>query len=128
MGCFYQTVLPLLKTAILIEWCRILTPAGNKFKSPFFLGCVLVIFMQVSFGIACIILLNMQCTPHRSIWEFWLPDRKCFDLVKLQLASGSIQLFSDVVMLLLPQKTIWGLKMSWQKRLGVSVVFGLGIL
>ncbi|RYP20875.1 hypothetical protein DL767_009381 [Monosporascus sp. MG133] len=128
MGCFYQTVLPLLKTAILVEWCRILKPPGNRLKSPFWLGCAFIIFVQISFGIACLILLNMQCTPHRSIWEFWLPDRKCFDLISLQLASGSIQLFSDVAMFLLPQKTIWELKMSWQKKLGVSVVFGLGVL
>ncbi|KAI1384386.1 uncharacterized protein F4822DRAFT_432933 [Hypoxylon trugodes] len=127
MGCFYQTVLPLLKTAILLEWCRLLTPPGNRWKSFFWLGCVGVIFIQVSFGIACVILLNMQCTPHVSIWEFWRPERKCFDLISLQLASGSIQLFSDVAMLLLPQKTIWTLQLSWQKRLGVSVVFGLGV-
>ncbi|RFU81565.1 integral membrane pth11 [Trichoderma arundinaceum] len=31
-------------------------------------------------------------------------------------------------MFLLPQHIIWSLQMSWRKRLGVSVVFGLGLL
>lgn len=128
MGCFYQLVLPLLKTAILMEWIRLLVPPGNRIKSFFWWGCVTIITVQIGFGIACLAALNMQCTPHESIWKFWLSDRKCWDLVRLQLASGSIQLISDVCMLLLPQKTIWTLRLSWQKRLGVSVVFSLGVL
>ncbi|KPM43161.1 hypothetical protein AK830_g3392 [Neonectria ditissima] len=126
IGSFYQTVLPLLKTAILIEWCRIFTPT-NRLKSPFWWGCASIITLQITWGVACVILLNVQCSPHESIWKFYLP-RTCFNLVPVQLASGSVQLFSDVVMMILPQKTIWGLNLSWKKKLGVSVVFGLGII
>ncbi|KAK2781473.1 hypothetical protein FQN53_000564 [Emmonsiellopsis sp. PD_33] len=127
IGSLYQAVLPLVKTAILVEWCRILKPPGNRWRSPFFVGCVAIIVLQITFGIACVVLLNVQCTPHESIWKAWMPERKCWNLIDLQLASGSIQLFSDVAMFLLPQKTIWNLQLSWKKKLGVSIVFGLGI-
>lgn len=69
----------------------------------------------------------MQCRPHEAIWNFYLPS-KCYSLPKVMLASASIQVISDILMFILPQKIIWGLHMNWQKKLGVSVIFGVGIL
>lgn len=44
------------------------------------------------------------------------------------LVSASIQVISDILMFVLPQKIIWGLQMNWQNKLGVSIIFGVGIL
>ncbi|RWQ98767.1 hypothetical protein C8Q69DRAFT_460109 [Paecilomyces variotii] len=41
-------------------------------------------------------LLNMQCVPHRAIWEFYLPS-KCYSLPKVMLASVSIQVITDII-------------------------------
>ena len=84
-------------------------------------------FIQVTTGIAVVVALNLQCTPHIAIWDITVPGQ-CFELYKLQVASASIQLGSDVMIMLLPQHVIWKLNLSWQKRLGVSVIFGLGLL
>lgn len=86
-----------------------------------------ICFVQVTAGIAIVVALNTQCIPHQGIWDFTI-ERKCFDLHQLQIASATIHLACDVIMLLLPQHIIWTLQMSWKKRLGVSVVFGLGLL
>ena len=125
-GCAYSACLPLLKSAILIEWSRVFVP-GDRYNSVFWWGCTAIISLQVVWGIACIILLNMQCVPHAAIWEFYLPS-KCYDLTKVMLTSASVQVFSDFCMVLLPQKVIWSLHMNWQKKLGVAVIFGVGIL
>lgn len=125
-GCSYSAVLPLLKTAILVDWCRIFVPQ-NRTSNAFWWGCMFIIVLQVLWGILCMILLNMQCRPHAAIWQFYLPS-KCYDLNKVMLTSASVQVFSDWCMVLLPQKVIWSLRMSWQKKVGVSVLFGVGIL
>ncbi|KAJ9143510.1 Integral membrane protein PTH11 [Pleurostoma richardsiae] len=125
-GCSYSAVLPLLKTAILLDWCRIFV-AADRFKNFFWWGCMFIIGVQVTWGIACIILLNMQCVPHAAIWKFYLPS-KCYDLNKVMLTSASVQVFTDWSMVLLPQRIIWGLQMNWQKKVGVSVIFGVGLL
>lgn len=122
----YSLILPALKAAILIEWCRILVN-GNKTKNPFWWGCVAVGSLQVVWGFACLILLNLQCIPQAKIWEFYL-EGTCISLHKIQLASATIQVFSDVVMTVLPQKIIWELQLSPTKKLGVSMIFGLGVL
>lgn len=53
---------------------------------------------------------------------------KCIDLTTLQKLSASVHLITDVAIFLLPQKVIFDLNMSIQKRLGLAVVFSLGLL
>ncbi|KAJ5762411.1 uncharacterized protein N7511_005793 [Penicillium nucicola] len=124
-GCSYSTVIPLIKIAILIGWCRVFV-AVDRSRNLFWWGCMFVSCIQCAWGVACIILLNMQCTPHEAIWLFYLPS-KCYPLSKILLVSSSIQIISDIVMFILPQKIIWGLQMNWQKKLGVSIIFGVGL-
>ncbi|GAB1319644.1 hypothetical protein MFIFM68171_09854 [Madurella fahalii] len=127
-GVCYSFVLPLLKVGILIEWCRMFVPHGSVTKNAFWWGCVILSFIQIGAAVATIIALNLQCIPHQAIWDFTIPGALCFKLYNLQVSSASIQLISDVGILLLPQRVIWTLKMSWKKRMGVSVIFGLGLL
>ncbi|KAH8809405.1 hypothetical protein F5884DRAFT_845544 [Xylogone sp. PMI_703] len=115
-GCSYSAVLPLLKTAILLDWCNIFVP-GDRMKSSFWWGCLFIISIQVIWGIAAIILLNMQCVPHSAIWEFYIPS-KCYSLPKVMLISACVQVVSDWGMVMLPHL----------KKLGISVIFGVGIL
>ncbi|RAL16576.1 uncharacterized protein BO97DRAFT_467884 [Aspergillus homomorphus CBS 101889] len=125
-GCCYSAVLPLIKSAILLDWCRIFVPVDGA-KTPFWWACMAVSALQCLWGVLCVILLNAQCRPHRAIWEFYLPS-KCYSLPNVMLCSAAVQVFSDITMFLLPQRMIWGLQMSWQKKMGISVIFGAGIL
>lgn len=83
--------------------------------------------LQCVWGLLCIILLNMQCRPHEAIWKFYLPS-KCYSLPDVMLTSACVQVASDIIMFVLPQRIIWHLQMTWQKKLGISVIFGAGIL
>ena len=125
-SCGYSAVLPLIKTAILLDWGKIFISIDRS-KSFFWWGCLLVSFIQCAWGIACIILLNMQCRPHEAIWNFYLPS-KCYSLPKVMLISASVQVISDFAMFLLPQRIIWSLQMTCRKKLGISVIFGAGVL
>ncbi|KAH7464404.1 hypothetical protein FOMA001_g17537 [Fusarium oxysporum f. sp. matthiolae] len=125
-GCCYSVVLPLIKTAILLDWSRVFVPSDKR-RSPLWWGCIVLGGLQCVWGITCIILLNMQCIPHRAIWEFYVPS-KCYNLPSVMLGSATVQVVTDVAMVLLPQRTIWALNMNWQKKLGVSVIFGVGLI
>lgn len=85
-GCCYSAVLPLIKTAILLDWCRVFVSI-DRARNAFWWGC------------------NTQCRPHRAIWEFYLPS-KCYSLPDVMLCSASVQVIVDVTMFLLPQKII----------------------
>ncbi|KAL4806196.1 hypothetical protein BDV18DRAFT_124092 [Aspergillus unguis] len=125
-GCCYSTVLPLIKSAILLDWCRVFVP-NQRTKDGFWWGCMAVIVLQSVWGLLCVILLNMQCRPHEAIWKFYLPS-KCYSLPDVMLTSATVQVASDITMFFLPQRIIWRLQMNWQKKIGVSIIFGVGIL
>ncbi|KXJ91813.1 hypothetical protein Micbo1qcDRAFT_233206 [Microdochium bolleyi] len=124
-GCCYSAVLPLIKTAILLDWCRIFVP-GDRSRNAFWWGCILLSVLQCLWGLICIVLLNMQCVPHNAIWEFYVPS-KCYSLPKVMLSSASVQVITDIAMVLLPQRMIWKLQMSWKRKAGISFIFGIGV-
>lgn len=128
MGIFYAIDMPLVKTAIMLDLCRMFVPRGTKFKSPFFWCAMIIIVVQVTAGVALVILMCVRCTPFEYSYNTFIVGKCYFELTPLQLGSGSIQVISDFAIFLLPQPVIWKLKMTWQKRLGVSVVFGVGLL
>lgn len=88
---------------------------------------MVLIGFQAVWGVACIILLNMQCRPHEAIWKFYL-ESSCYHLPSVMLTSASVQVVTDISMVILPQRTIWSLQMNWQRKFGISVVFGVGLL
>lgn len=125
-GCAYSVVLPCLKIAILLDWCDIFVVHARR-ESAFWWGCMFVSAIQAIWGVLCVILLNTQCVPYQAIWDFYL-ESKCYKASDVMLTSASVQVVSDVCMVLLPQKVIWGLNMNVQKKLGVAVMFGVGLL
>lgn len=124
-GVFYTACLPLLKISILLEWLGMFVPRGRR--NWFFWAAWFMIGLQIAFGVAIVIALNLACIPTKKKWEFWVPG-KCINAHNIEVVSASFQLGSDLFVLLVPQKIIWDLQMSWRKRLGVSVIFSLGIL
>ncbi|KAL2817190.1 hypothetical protein BJX63DRAFT_386336 [Aspergillus granulosus] len=125
-GNAYTMVLVLIKTAILTDWYRIFV-SGNRIRTLFWWGCWGLIIFQNVWALICMLLLNLQCRPYEAIWKFWIPS-KCYPLPIVMLTSASVQVVTDISMFLLPQKIIWSLHMTWRKKVGVSVIFGVGIL
>jgi hypothetical protein len=53
---------------------------------------------------------------------------KCFDPTRLSLFSSCINMFTDVVILLLPIPTLLGLRVPMSKRLALIGIFSVGLL
>jgi hypothetical protein len=123
-GVFYSVVLPLLKVAILLEWMQTFASASRNY---FWYICLALIALQTMFGIAVVVALNLVCIPFAASYDLTVAG-KCFDKHNLEVTSATIHLFTDAVMVFLPQRVIWGLQMSIKRKLGVSIVFGLGLL
>lgn len=137
----YGAIMLLGKTAIMIEWsklprqplhkwstnnvARLFVPSDNKTKFWWF--CVAVIIANAIFCIVCVTLEAVACIPLKAIWQPWIPA-KCMDKKTLDLCTGYFNLFIDLFIVLLPQKVIWRLQMSLRNKIGVSVIFSLGIL
>jgi hypothetical protein len=56
------------------------------------------------------------------------PQVKCFDPAKLWVFTAAINLFTDVLIMLLPIPTLLGLRVAMSKRLALVGIFSVGIM
>lgn len=100
----------LVRQAILLQWINIFVPTGTR--NIFFWTCHVIFWINTIFYVV---------TGAANIADLKTGEG-------FALASASMNVVIDVIILLLPQRVIWNLNMSFEKKLGVSIVFSLGIL
>lgn len=127
MTILYGLCVMLLKVAILLSWLRLFVPMKQRNAMFWTLHALIwtnVIFYTV--GTLCEI---FRCTPYEKIWNPMFESGQCS--IRLQdhaEASGFINLVSDVIILLFPQKIIWSLHVTARQKIGMSLLFIVGVL
>ncbi|KAI0405765.1 hypothetical protein F4802DRAFT_133396 [Xylaria palmicola] len=118
----YNSGIALIKVAIVVEWVRVFSPAS---RDAFFWSCQAILWLNVAYYIATIVVESMQCTPHNLIWD---PTVKgaCLEAKAIE-ATSSINVVSDIVMLAAPQFVIWRLKLSTGIRAGMTLMSAIGL-
>ncbi|RYC65476.1 hypothetical protein CHU98_g728 [Xylaria longipes] len=113
----YEATMALLKVSIVSEWIQIFVP--SKTRNSFFITSLIVIVINVAYYLASILTTSLIC-PTRGT----LCDRSLFVFA----SSASINLASDLVLLVLPIKAIWKLQLPQRKKINISFVFGIGLI
>ncbi|KAI0465690.1 hypothetical protein F4859DRAFT_527824 [Xylaria cf. heliscus] len=121
----YSVHILVSKTAILLEWLHIFVPDGTR--NTFFWACHILLWVNVLFYFSIIIVANLICFPFALIWDKTL-EGTCIDGKVIEVASAALNLTSDIIILVLPQRVIWNLQMKKKKKIGVSIIFAIGIL
>ncbi|CAJ2505667.1 Uu.00g130610.m01.CDS01 [Anthostomella pinea] len=119
---------PLLKAAIMCEWLHIFVPKGTR--NFVFWACHLVLWSNVVFYFVIVVLECIACTPLEYSWDKRIVGGHCniFDSAWLGVVTSGVNLLTDIAILIIPQRVIWKLNMSRAKKLGVSVIFAIGVL
>jgi hypothetical protein len=115
-----------IKLAILLEWIRIFVPRGTK--GFVYWASYALMWANIAFTLSVVVALNVSCTPYEFTWNK-LMKGNC-DRVNYKdtnLSASVFNFISDVLILLIPQRTIWNLNMQTRKKIGVSVVFAVGV-
>ena len=79
------------------------------------------------FYVTVLIVGNVSCKPYAKLWDKTLPGN-CRDNDTLDLATAPVGFVSDVLILLLPHRIIWRLHMSTRKKIGIALIFAIGIM
>lgn len=114
-----------VKTAILLEWTRTFVPPGTR--TTFWWTCQIAMWVNMLYYTTVVVLSAISCVPHEKIWHPTIPGT-CFNTKAFFISNATLNLVSDIIILVLPQRVIWTLKMSTQKKIGVSVVFAVGLM
>ncbi|KAK9772076.1 putative Integral membrane protein [Seiridium cardinale] len=125
---FYAIAIIFLKSSILLEWTRIFVPRGTR--GSFFHCADTIALVDLSLSVVVhglILLLGGGRRKSELIWDKRIPGT-CYDRTPLDLSTASVNLLADVVILLFPQRVIWRLQLGLKKKIGVSVIFTIGLL
>jgi hypothetical protein len=117
----------LLKVAILLSWLRLFVPM--KQRNAMFWTLQVLIWAIIIFYIVCTFCEIFRCTPREKIWNPAFVGGYCaINLQDHAKGSGFINLVSDVIILLFPQKMIWSLHVTSRQKIGMSLLFLVGFL
>lgn len=114
-----------VKAAIVLEWTHIFIPRSKR--NVFFWICYTMLLANGCLYAATIIATNLSCQPRERIWRRWLPGT-CFNIDAFNVSITAFHMAFDILLLLLPHRIIWKLSMSIRQKIGVSVVFSVGVL
>ena len=119
---FYLTTLLGYKLAILMSYHRIFYVSRR-----FVYVCRATMFITAAYLICNMITQAFGCQPIQKFWDRSTPGR-CVDFNVLDRFYGAMNVLSDFAIAILPLRTIWRLKMTRKEKIGISLVFLVGII
>ncbi|KAI1751060.1 hypothetical protein F4782DRAFT_506625 [Xylaria castorea] len=118
---FFGLNIAFLKIAILLDWIHTFVPTGTR--NVLFWILHSLIWSNAIFYLIGTFIEAFQCPPED------VGTSKCnIDVAKYNLASGVINVVSDLTILIAPHWVIWKLNLSKIRKIGVSVLFLIGAL
>lgn len=111
----------LVKLAILLSYLRIFNTKEDRVATHVMMGVAMCWMLSAVLGAF------FQCRPFSYIWN-QLQEGNCHARVGFWVAIGVSHLVIDVLILLLPVRMVWKLQVSLNTKIGLYVLFGLGLL
>jgi hypothetical protein len=119
---FYKFTINLTKLSILCLYLRI-------FTQPWFRRtCWVSVFTILGYALASIIATVFQCSPVQTVWDkSRYPEGTCINITAFWYANAIYNIVTDIIILLSVPGVVWQLRLPVRQRLGLTMVFGLGI-
>lgn len=118
----YVLIILVTKTSILLFYMRIFPSHNFHIWVKGALGFVIlpsIIFM---------VLLFVQCMPVAYNWDKSIDSGKCLNMNAITYAHGGINIAQDLLILALPLPQLIPLKLKLSQKIGVFIMFQIGIL
>ena len=122
LATIFGPIIFTLKLSILLQYLRIFW-SGSR-NSTFWVYHI-VIWLNLLFYLTLTFIEIFMCNPMHKSWKPWTKGR-CMDFKAVNVISGTMDSVSDISILIVPQKVIWNLSLSNEKKMGASAIFLIG--
>ncbi|CAD6592815.1 MAG: hypothetical protein ASARMPRED_006731 [Alectoria sarmentosa] len=114
----------LAKASLLFQLIRIFTPVKS---GPVYWACHTLIWGNLAFYVSVFFSVIFECHP---VWEVWNPSYgdHCINRNVVLVASSAVNIFSDLLNLLLPMWATWHLQMAPKRKAGIIAIFATALL
>ena len=116
-----------IKLAILLQLLRVFVP--HK-RNTMFWTCHVLIWLNFFYYTTYVFLAIFYCKPIKKGWSqqvYPSIQGSCLNLHAIYLTGASINAASDLSIVVLPQLVIWHMQLSLKKRIGLCLVFLVGL-
>lgn len=93
----------------------------------FKLAARILMFIAAGYGISFFFMFLTNCRPVSHSWAP-KPGGHCKSVTVEEITSVSVNMVIDTLIVILPMRPLWKLQMATRKKIGLSILFGLGIL
>ncbi|KAG7136444.1 hypothetical protein HYQ45_005996 [Verticillium longisporum] len=121
---FYVICLSLAKLSILCFFLRIFPNRVFRiitYSVMIFIGMSTTVFVFLQI---------FQCSPIEYNWLGWkgtFGSFRCLNVNTLVYTAAGFSIAQDVIILVLPLPLLFGLNMSWRSKVGIVIMFSLGV-
>ena len=121
---FYNLTLILAKLSALFLFIRIFRTSLSLLITYIVMGFV------VTSGLWIVISGFLFCIPVSDFWSLYKLDsaKHCLPDGPVWFANAAMQIFTDITILIIPMPPLSKLRLPRRKKLGVMLVFGIGIM
>lgn len=120
----YIPAIWLAKSSLLFQLIHIFTPMKS---GPVYWACHTLIWGNLAFYVCVLFIIIFECHPIDEVWNPFYGDH-CINRNTVLIASGAVNVLSDLLNLLLPVWATWHLQMALRRKAGVIAVFATGVL
>lgn len=117
----YTTCIATVKLSMMFFYLRVFVNDGLRRATK-----AAMIFVM-TWSVANVLQVFVICRPFASSYDLTVPG-KCGNRISSFIAIGAFNIITDVLILTLPLTTIWALKMKTSAKLGITIVFLMGLL
>lgn len=126
LSIMYGIITFLVKFSILLQYLSIFSPMGLRnlmWWSCWGLSVILFVFYMIVTWVEIFL-----CNPRDKFWTPWLTTGHCMDANSANIAAGIVNSVADLLIILLPQRSIWRLNLHHSKKIRISAIFLLALL
>jgi hypothetical protein len=118
----YAIGLGLIKCSICVLLIRLF------FVRPFRIAAWALMGLCISWAIMTILIGFLICRPLAFNWDRTITEGSCGNMSAGYAAVGVIDIVTDILLILLPQRMVWKLQLPRQTKFALGGVFALGLL
>ncbi|KAI9670004.1 MAG: hypothetical protein M1831_007040 [Alyxoria varia] len=112
---------PLIKMSIIFLYLR-LFGIHRRFRIAAWIAVAILAANMISITLVAI----FTCSPPNAFYDPTVKATYCIDDLKLSWAQASLNVITDVIVILLPVRELCNLQISFKKKAGLAMLFALG--
>ncbi|KAI9807205.1 MAG: hypothetical protein M1825_005923 [Sarcosagium campestre] len=117
----YILALMLIKSSILLLYRRMFEAKGKvRWAVDATLG------FTIAFSVACIFAIIFACNPIKKLWDSSITYGTCINPEPLAIAHAALNIFTDLLILVIPIPVVWTLQLGLRFRLQIILMFATG--